>query len=294
MSRVTEVASGSVEERLESQEAKVAALDAEVSTLKKELHRVTSELADRKRQIDSLMSMGADFQTDLGRLKKQLAELKADSGKSGPAPSSSSPEPKGKKKAEAPAVPEEEPELIEHLPYTGSTTTQLNFDQSAPLKGIIDYLTGKHGGNVDETGVVKVNGIPLKRDPKFMPKNAAQLESDSWYFSANAPNQYLRYDFRKLRIRPTHYTIRSKYNGSVGSAHLKSWVIEQSVDGTTWIEVDRRQNNSELNGPNRIATFEIAHPEECRMVRLRQTGPAHDGNNSIVICAFELFGTLLE
>jgi hypothetical protein len=42
-------------------------------------------------------------------------------------------------------------------------------------------------------------------------------------------------------------------------------VIETSVDGSTWNEIDRQKNVESLNGSDRIQIFEV------RFVRIQQT-----------------------
>jgi hypothetical protein len=71
-------------------------------------------------------------------------------------------------------------------------------------------------------------------------------------------------------------------------------VIEGSIDGSNWIEIDRRDNNNELNGKNLSRQFTISHPDDFQMIRLRQTGKNHAENDYLTFSAFEIFGTLLE
>jgi hypothetical protein len=97
-----------------------------------------------------------------------------------------------------------------------------------------------------------------------------------------------------MKVKPTHYSIRSLYKGRVNSHNLKTWTVEGSNDGTAWIRLDERTNNSELNSKNAIATFAISQPQPVRMIRLQQTGPNHNGKNCLSISSFEVFGTLLE
>jgi hypothetical protein len=99
-------------------------------------------------------------------------------------------------------------------------------------------------------------------------------------------------DFKDRRIIPTHYTLRSYHEESVNN--LRSWVIEVSVDGATWTEIDRKSNNEKLHSGNAIATFEVAKHEECRLIRLVNVGPNHSGDDCLHISSFEIFGSLLE
>jgi hypothetical protein len=87
--------------------------------------------------------------------------------------------------------------------------------------------------------------------PENAAKNAADLETDSHFFSAyrlrkedirHTRNTWLCYDFKERRIVPTHCTIRTYGIGS-GTAHLKSSLVETSVEGESWREVAREESN---------------------------------------------------
>jgi hypothetical protein len=164
------------------------------------------------------------------------------------------------------------------------------FQESAPLNGIIAYLTSKHGGNVHDTGVVRISAkSAMASEPA---RNVADLADDSSMFqSSYEPDQWICWDFQKRVVCATHYSLAGvKYN------NLKSWIIECSMDGTNWTLCDSRSNNFELAGPHRTVNFAMAKPVEARFVRLTQTGPNHNSpaNNRLVFTALELFGTLRE
>jgi hypothetical protein len=171
---------------------------------------------------------------------------------------------------------------------------------SRPLsEGIISYLTRRIGGNVSDRHCVHIFHDSLSPDhPSYLAKHVADLSSDSFFHSAGNPNQSIGYDFKDNQsISPTHYALRSRTDYDKNDHHLKSWVIEVTNDRSnvnSWIEIDRRSNNEDLNGRGIIQTFVISNPrsEEFRYIRLRQTGVNHDGNHHLTLTAFELFGQL--
>jgi hypothetical protein len=118
--------------------------------------------------------------------------------------------------------------------------------------------------------------------------------SDSYFESDAAPNQWLCYDFGEMRIRPTLYSIRSQFNGASNGFHPKNWVLEASLDGTTWTEIDRRLDNDALNGKNVTATFSCSALVEARMIRIRQVGKNWLGNHTFLFSAFEIFGAIRD
>jgi uncharacterized coiled-coil protein SlyX len=159
--------------------------------------------------------------------------------------------------------------------------------EAKSLKGIISYLTLKHGGNVYDKGIVAITSKSVDDDPKSALRNVADLTSYSCFMSKNEPGQWVCWDFHNLRVRPIHYTIRSYL--------LKSWVVESSLDGEAWTEIDRKTDNEDFKADNWItASFAVSNSAECRFIRLTQTGKDHYGKDFLVIGAFEFFGTLLE
>jgi hypothetical protein len=125
-------------------------------------------------------------------------------------------------------------------PPSGPTVETFPFRPSSPLDGIISHLTAKFGGNVHDRGVVHITANRvLSNHPNYAAKHVADLGTDSNFYSANDANQSICFDFKKMKITPTHYSIRTNSSGP-NSSHLKSWVLEGSKEGNSWIEFDRQ------------------------------------------------------
>jgi hypothetical protein len=127
------------------------------------------------------------------------------------------------------------------------------------------------------------------------PKYAADFMSNRIFRSDGDGSQWLCYDFLKLKVRLTHYTIKTHSTAAlVGLNNPKDWVIEGSNDGKKWVELDRRKNNKDLNDFSAAKVFQVASSEPVSMIRLRQIGRNHKGSKDLVAEAFEVFGSLLE
>jgi hypothetical protein len=168
----------------------------------------------------------------------------------------------------------------------------------SPLsEGIIGYLTKVSGGNVCDCQRVEAFSDSVY-DSSRLPRNAADLSTDSEFHSHDTANQSFGYDFKDNQlISPTHYTIRTYPRCGVGYDHMKSWVIEVTNDRSitdSWIEIDRRENNQDLNGKGFVQIFQCSNTQngEFRYIRLRQIGPNHHGQHFMIIAAFEVFGQL--
>jgi hypothetical protein len=124
--------------------------------------------------------------------------------------------------------------------------------------------------------------------------NTLDLDTDSLFVTQNQPGQWVCYDFHAMRIRPTHYAIRSQYDVGRASSQLRSWNIEGRIDGGEWEQIDSRSNNEDLNDKGVRRLFSVRSSGEYRYIRLYQTGPNHGNNHFLGLSAFEIFGTLME
>jgi predicted nucleic acid-binding Zn-ribbon protein len=122
------------------------------------------------------------------------------------------------------------------------------FYETTPLEGIIASLTRQCGGNVHEKGVVEV--LASSDSDHESPRNIADLKGENEYWSENSPNSWIGYDFKNRLVQIRSYTLRSYWNGMVGGANPRSWVIESSNNKRRWIKIDERDDNNDLNGRN--------------------------------------------
>jgi hypothetical protein len=165
-----------------------------------------------------------------------------------------------------------------------------------PPKNVADFTSGssffskKRGGNVHKKGIVTSKSV--YRDTQYPPDNVADFTYDTIFHSKDDPGQWVCWDFHEMRVRPTHYTIWGYW--------LKSWVVEGSLDGQNWTEIDRKMNNQDFKGREKTVSFTVSNPVECRFIRLTQTdknwtGDYHSGRaDQLHLGAVEFFGTLSE
>jgi hypothetical protein len=163
--------------------------------------------------------------------------------------------------------------------------------------GIIAFLTQQCGGNVHALGVVSVTGsATLDGGSDYAPENVANIGTGQAFISRSSlgkEGNWVCYDFKNRRVIPTHYTVRS-HDDPAGREHLKSWVVQASVDGKSWQEIDSKTNNSKLNGFRNTCTFPVSPAGPCRYIRLVLTGKDHRDDFILQIEAWEIFGTLIE
>jgi hypothetical protein len=86
-------------------------------------------------------------------------------------------------------------------------------------------------------------------------------------------------------IRPTELPV-------TGRCSRRRPAVAQVCDrkGNPLVPVPDKQ----LNGKFRTGTFAVAGVGECRFIRLVHIGRNHLGNDRLCICAWEIFGSLIE
>lgn len=149
------------------------------------------------------------------------------------------------------------------------------------LDGIISSLTRQVGGNIHELGLITITSHSLMFDegpPRYGLKNLANLSSPSWMWSKGGPSEWICWDFREVKVRPSHYTI-------AGQA-LQSWILEGSEDGTNWTHLDEQSEIRNFIEGTARTSFPIANNVDCRFIRLQQRG----STASLCLQGVEFFG----
>jgi hypothetical protein len=271
-------------------EGKNRRLAAELRELRADSNRVLqSGIGRLEAATREAIAATKENQQELAKLKEEVKAIKSKSSALVPPnpPLSAPPEPP---RPAPPRVEKRFPPSVKKGP------------QFRVPNGIIAHLTKECGGNVHDLQVVNVTSSqPYSGDPENAARNVTAGGIDSWFFSAgldkkqdvpHARNNWLCYDFKQRKIVPTHYAIRS--GTGVGTAHLKSWVVETSADGCEWQQIDHKEGSDELKGDKVTSTFAVSGAGPCRFIRLVQIGRNHFGTSRLFLSAWEIFGSLLE
>lgn len=172
----------------------------------------------------------------------------------------------------------------------GQEKIPILFEENKEFKGIINFLRNKYNNNI--TNKINITSSSSLNEI-FGPTNVILHDDKSRYFlSENKPDTFICFDFKKKKVIPKNYTIRSApYDGG---AHPKSWVIEGSNDNENWSVIDIQNNCTELNGLSYVHTFDIKNDEdnEYRYIRMRQTDKSFAINDYLRFESFELYGFL--
>ena len=168
-------------------------------------------------------------------------------------------------------------------------------NESNSFHGIINKFTEEIGGNVDEKGIISV--IPSTNSNSGHYRNVTDLNNlESFYWSMNCSNQWIKYDFKDKKIHPTHYSIRSCPSNWSGHEPC-NWVIEGSNDDVNWKQLDSQNGVNCLYGASKFSTFKIQEklePNEFyRYIRMRMTKQNHSKTYNLSLSALEYFGVII-
>lgn len=120
-------------------------------------------------------------------------------------------------------------------------------------------------------------------------------DTSKYFYSARTTGNWLCLEFKNYLVIPSAYTLRTGSFGTTGG-HLKSWVLEGSIDNSNWTEIDQQNNCSYLKGSLLFHTFQIDNKnnDKFKYLRVRSTGKNWSGNVSLLFEAIEIFGKLIE
>jgi hypothetical protein len=159
----------------------------------------------------------------------------------------------------------------------------------SPWSGLIAHLTDLCGGNVHEHGVVTISCSSTQRNKCQNVVNYAW--TDYWY-TGSSPNNWIQFDFKDRIILMTHYALKSDGHGA---HHLVEWIVQGSMDGDSWTDLDRRQTyDLNNNFVTKIYSCDVtfSEPRFYRYIRLLQTGKNSSGYDNLMLANFECFGLM--
>lgn len=164
------------------------------------------------------------------------------------------------------------------------------YESGCEFKGVFNFL--KKESTINEEVEITYSS---KGDGSSEPENLLLFEDPTKnFYTDNLQNSWICFEFKKRKIIPLNYTIRT-YNWTSNVSHLKSWVIEGSNDNSNWLVVDEEIDCPFLNGKSFVHTFNINNEQNkpFKYLRIRQTGPNWANYNFLKFDSIEFYGTLI-
>lgn len=157
--------------------------------------------------------------------------------------------------------------------------------------GVFTYIHKARNADLYENKIIEVITKPNK------PVNAKQIFNydknlENIFVTTNEPNSSITFKLDPLSLQITSYEITSckwvKF-----SNHLRSWVVEISVDGEKWTEIDAQNDCESLNGSNLTCKFDIKTKVDfAKYIRLRTTSTDWRQKNFLAYNRLEFYGIL--
>jgi len=193
--------------------------------------------------------------------------------------------------------------------FTGSTK-KFKYVSDFDNNGIVYYLGTENGKlasfvNPHNSGLIILNAECGTQSSYSIAECLSHIYSSVYYNSAQL-NGWVSFDFGakfpKIKIIPTHYTIRSG-----GMWCLINWNFEGSTDGSTYDILDEHVNDNILLTSTNVAhTFSLNVDKKSKLpaskktkkigayryFRIKSTGIDSSGTNYITLAGFELYGTV--
>lgn len=190
--------------------------------------------------------------------------------------------------------------------FKGGNTFEYDGKPENGLKGIISHLIEENGGNgvnLHDKGVVKITASSVFSDHGFdrEPRNIVDFNNDDnrhIFTSKYDSSAWIKIDFKTLKIRPTHYSLKCGQGRGSDSGYPKNWRLEGSNDDSDWTILDNHSNDRSFTNDYEVKTFkiqtEISEDKSFRYLRLKQTGDNSSNKNLLILSAMEFFGALIK
>ena len=288
---------------LESMRSENERLKAELATVKSEEAQMREELEKHSKRLDAHQTDFKNTARHLESLHNNANELMKTTNKTRKQVAKmirrfSSMEDDDMKKrrmsheAEDPAQQEETSRMPKRRTYSipvgmnRAPVIECKYD-NLPFDGVFAKLRNISGDDMSQ--IVVVTGSSASPDVAERVVNVIDPEATEAWASAPHDGGWIMFDFERRKIMLTRYTIKS---GMLGQTHLQSWRID-GYDDTDWVTLDEVSNDSMLDGPGAVATYQCKNgvTQFFRYIRLQQTGPSHAGPGyGFSIQGIELFG----
>eukprot|EP01006_Ploeotia_vitrea_P052211 TRINITY_DN67660_c9_g12_i2.p1 TRINITY_DN67660_c9_g12~~TRINITY_DN67660_c9_g12_i2.p1 ORF type:complete len:1039 (+),score=601.97 TRINITY_DN67660_c9_g12_i2:75-3191(+) len=175
-----------------------------------------------------------------------------------------------------------------------SQDTVFVYESDFDENGII-YHIGTQGRtrafqNPSEAGQVRVSSSGLLNDS--VPVHAIVDRKVVRCVTSSRKDSWFAIDLLNVMVNPTHYTLR--HYSSWDTECLRTWVLEASVDGTTFVPLREHVNDESLWGQGSTHTWQLSVPSNkfYRIFRIRMTGVNSHNHWYLALSGFEIYGKI--
>lgn len=183
-------------------------------------------------------------------------------------------------------------ETVQKKEVMTSITAPIIFNKvdGIEFNGIINFL--KNNYNIKD--VIDITYSSDNNDGFNSPFDLIDYnDTDKRFCTKNLPDSWICIEFKKHRITPYCYTIRSNSHRNQNFSPI-SWVIEGLDEKDAWHKISEVKESSHLVGLGVVHTFGNLNPFvwDIKCFRIRQTGPNCKGTDNLYFNSIEIYGKL--
>lgn len=163
-----------------------------------------------------------------------------------------------------------------------------DFTENLPFQGLFYELYKQSKLNLHMSGVIRVSSSGSSHLSNKQPHDIINPIGIGDWISNNIPNAFIQIDFRSYLFIPSYYSIC--FYSMKKDNRMKSWIVQGSVDGSTWFCLDEERLNKHFNDSQ--ISCRMFSDVPVRFVRLKQIGKNVSGSNVMSLHQIEFFGEL--
>ena len=164
------------------------------------------------------------------------------------------------------------------------------------FEGIISYLKKKYGNDIHDQEIISISSSSTEKNK---PEQVIDYNFQDFWCSSMIIGSWLEINFRQFKVKLNGYSLKSS-NAKINERHLKNWIIEGSNDRGNWTEIDKKENNFDLNGPNYEQYFPISNADNFfQYIRIKNIGYNHSdrvagGRKRLLFTNLEIYGEIMK
>ena len=189
-------------------------------------------------------------------------------------------------------------ETIEFEENRKEKIIQIDHQMNNNFNGIISYLKKKHGNNIHDQGIISIEASSTdyySGKPELVIDY--NLTGCKWW-SEDIPGSWLEINFKKYKVKINGYSLKACSGNPNTCYHLRNWVIEGSTDRTNWVEIDKRINNTDLNGRDHQQYYSVTSKpiDEFQFIRIKSIGKNNGGppTDHLHFTNIEFYGQIIN
>ncbi|MEH2287165.1 hypothetical protein [Nostoc sp.] len=163
---------------------------------------------------------------------------------------------------------------------------QLTFAFSGDANGLFYYLGTNKGATVWNNPANRLLAVTASSIGSGDPNTLSNRQADQFY-TGDLANSWVMFEFVG-QLKCQYYSIKSRSNDS--NFYPRTWKLQGSIDGSTWVDLDSQNNNATLVSAGQWLSLPISATVSYSKMRILQNGLDSSGYNYFCLDEVELYG----